>query len=64
MLASYVSYILVVYHAGFQRHHIGVFILTYVLDLLHIFYSISMLLIPYHDASGEIIRDRKLIRKR
>lgn len=64
MVMSWASYIVVIYHAAFQEHHISVFILTYFFDFFHIFQLWIIFYNPYLDSKGELVKNPTLIRKR
>lgn len=62
-VCSYLSLIFITYHAAFQRHNIAMWIITYLLDIIHIVhYSYLIFLIPFWNQFGIVVIDRKLIR--
>lgn len=64
MLISYASCVVVSYHAAFQDHHFVVISLTYIFDALHLIKLYANFFTPYIDNMGELVTDKKLIKKR
>lgn len=64
MLTAFASCIIVFYHMSFQHHSYTVIILTYILDIFHIIKMALNFVTPYKNKVGEIVTDKKAIRKR
>lgn len=64
MLTAFASCIIVFYHMSFQDHSYAVLILTYVFDIFHIVKMAMNFTTPYKNKIGEVVTNKKAIRKR